>query len=238
MQSSRLRPLRKRDVCVTSGSMAETAAIADTVEVQKKDRVDIVSEFKRGLWTENPVFRQLLGLCPTLAVTNSAINGIAMGLATSFVLISSSALVSLIRKLVPGQVRIATFTVIIATFVTVAEKFLAAFFPDISKALGPYVPLIVVNCIILGRQEAFASKNPFHKSVLDAFVMGCGFIVTLLTLGTVREILGSGSVFGGQILGEWFKPWVVMIMPAGAFLSLGIGLGIINYIVGRKKAKG
>jgi electron transport complex protein RnfE len=104
--------------------------------------------------------------------------------------------------------------------------------------LGVFVPLIVVNCIILGRQEAFASKHPFHKSILDAVVMSCGFIATLVTLGTVREILGSGSVFGGQILGEWFKPWLVMIMPAGAFLSLGIGLGIINYIVGRKKAKG
>jgi len=211
--------------------MAETAV----AEIEK-ERIDVVSEFKRGLWTENPVFRQLLGLCPTLAVTNSAINGLAMGLATSFVLISSSAIVSLIRKLVPNQVRIATFTVIIATFVTVADKFLAGFFPDISKALGPYVPLIVVNCIILGRQEAFASKNPFHKSVLDAFVMGCGFIATLLILGLVREILGSGTMFGIQLVGEWFKPWLVMIMPAGAFLSLGIGLGIINYIVGRKKS--
>ena len=214
--------------------MAEIA-VADTTGALKKDRVDIVAEFKRGVWTENPVFRQLLGLCPTLAVTSTAITGLTMGLATSFVLISSSAIVSLIRKLVPNQVRIATFTVIIATFVTVADKFLAAFFPDLSKVLGVFVPLIVVNCIILGRQEAFASKNPFHKSILDAVVMSCGFIATLLTLGTVREILGSGSIFGLQLLGEWFKPWLVMIMPAGAFLSLGIGLGIINYIVGRKK---
>jgi electron transport complex protein RnfE len=203
--------------------------------VQHKQQLDLVSELRRGMWTENPVFRQLLGLCPTLAVTNSSINGLAMGLATSFVLISSSTIVSLIRKLVPNQVRIATFTVIIATFVTVADQFLAAFFPDISKALGPYVPLIVVNCIILGRQEAFASKNPIHKSILDAIVMGCGFTATLIVLGSVREILGSGSIFGVQLLGEWFKPWVVMILPAGAFLSLGIGLGIINYIVSRKQ---
>lgn len=203
--------------------------------VQHKEQLDLVSELRRGLWTENPVFRQLLGLCPTLAVTNSSINGLAMGLATSFVLISSSTIVSLIRKLVPTQVRIATFTVIIATFVTVADQFMAAFFPDISKALGPYVPLIVVNCIILGRQEAFASKNPIHKSILDAVVMGCGFIATLIVLGSVREILGSGSIFGAQLLGEWFKPWVIMILPAGAFLSLGIGLGIINYIVSRKQ---
>ena len=216
--------------------MADTA-VAETASRQATSRINFLSELQRGLWTENPVFRQLLGLCPTLAVTNSAINGVAMGLATSFVLISSSTFVSLIRKLVPGQVRIATFTVIIATFVTVADRFLAGMFPPISKALGPYVPLIVVNCIILGRQEAFASKNSVGKSVIDAIVMGCGFIATLTTLGIVREILGSGSIFGIQVLGEWFKPWVVMILPAGAFLSLGIGLGIINYIVGRKKGE-
>lgn len=213
------------------------SAVAETAARQATSRINFLSELQRGLWAENPVFRQLLGLCPTLAVTNSAINGVAMGLATSFVLISSSTFVSLIRKLVPGQVRIATFTVIIATFVTVADRFLAAMFPPISAALGPYVPLIVVNCIILGRQEAFASKNPLGKSVIDAVVMGCGFIATLTTLGIVREILGSGSIFGIQILGEWFNPWVVMILPAGAFLSLGIGLGIINSIVARKKGK-
>ena len=178
--------------------MAETA-VAEATIAQEKERIDVISEFKRGLWTENPVFRQLLGLCPTLAVTNSAINGVAMGLATSFVLISSSAFVSLIRKLVPNQVRIATFTVIIATFVTVADQFLAAMFPPISKALGPYVPLIVVNCIILGRQEAFASKNPLKKSVFDAIVMGCGFVATLTALGIIREILGSGSIFGVHV---------------------------------------
>ncbi len=204
-----------------------------TTAAHKQD--SFMSELIRGLWRENPVFRQLLGLCPTLAVTNSAINGLAMGLATSFVLISSSFIVSLIRKQVPSQVRIATFTVIIATFVTVADQFLAATFPPISKALGPYVPLIVVNCIILGRQEAFASKNSIGKSVIDAVVMGLGFVATLVTLGIVREVLGSGSIFGVQILSDWFKPWVVMILPAGAFLSLGIGLGIINSIVGRKK---
>ncbi|PID57407.1 electron transport complex subunit RsxE [candidate division KSB3 bacterium] len=213
--------------------MPDTAAEISTPS--SREQLDVLAEFKRGLWTENPVFRQLLGLCPTLAVTNSAINGLAMGLATTFVLISSSFIVSLIRKLVPNQVRIATFTVIIATFVTVAELFLAALFPPISKALGPYVPLIVVNCIILGRQEAFASKNPPLKSILDALVMGCGFIATLTTLGIVREILGSGMIFGVRILGSWFKPWLIMILPAGAFLSLGIGLGIINHIVGREK---
>ncbi len=216
--------------------MADAAvAVAEGTTTSQQEKIDVIGELKRGLWTENPVFRQLLGLCPTLAVTNSAVNGLAMGLATTFVLLSSSFFVSLIRKLIPNQVRIATFTVIIATFVTVAELFLAAFFPPISKALGPYVPLIVVNCIILGRQEAFASKNAPGKSVIDALVMGCGFIAALTTLGVIRELLGSGTVFGAQVLGAWFKPWVVMILPAGAFLSLGIGLGIINYIVGRKQ---
>ncbi|MDY0092171.1 MAG: electron transport complex subunit RsxE [Candidatus Vecturithrix sp.] len=203
--------------------------------VQQATRIDFLRELKRGVWIENPVFRQILGTCPTLAVTNTVKNSLGIGLATSFVLITSSVIVSLIRKLVPGQVRIATFTVIIAAFVTIADQFLAAMFPAISKNLGPFVPLIVVNCIILGRHEAFASKNPVKASLVDAIVMSCGFITTVLCLGIVRELLGSGSILGIQILGEWFKPWVVMILPAGAFLSLGIGLGIVNHLA-RKKA--
>lgn len=194
-----------------------------------------LSELRRGVWTENPVFRQILGTCPTLAVSNTIVNGVAIGLATSFVLICSSAIVSLIRKLVPNQVRIAAFTVIIATFVTVADQFLKATFPPISAQLGPFVPLIVVNCIILGRCEAFASKNPLIPSLIDAVVMGLGFTATVCTLGFVRELLGSGTFFGIRVLGDWYNPWVVMILPAGAFLSLGIGLGIINYIVSKKQ---
>ena len=194
-----------------------------------------LSELRRGVWTENPVFRQILGTCPTLAVSNTIVNGVAIGLATSFVLICSSAIVSLIRKLVPNQVRIAVFTVIIATFVTVADQFLKATFPPISAQLGPFVPLIVVNCIILGRCEAFASKNPLIPSLIDAVVMGLGFTATVCTLGFVRELLGSGTFFGIRVLGDWYNPWVVMILPAGAFLSLGIGLGIINYIVSKKQ---
>ena len=181
------------------------------------------------------MFRQILGTCPTLAVSNTIVNGVAIGLATSFVLICSSAIVSLIRKLVPNQVRIAAFTVIIATFVTVADQFLKATFPPISAQLGPFVPLIVVNCIILGRCEAFASKNPLIPSLIDAVVMGLGFTATVCTLGFVRELLGSGTFFGIRVLGDWYNPWVVMILPAGAFLSLGIGLGIINYIVSKKQ---
>ena len=200
-----------------------------------KKKVTLFYEVLKGLWDENPVMRQLLGLCPTLAVTNSAVNGLAMGLATTFVLLSSSTIVSIIRKIIPHQVRIASYIVIIATFVTVADRFLAAFFPDLSKALGPYVPLIVVNCLILGRQEAFASKNNLGRSVLDAIGMGIGFILTLVVLGSIREILGSGSIFGVTLLGDWFTPWMVMILPPGAFLTLGLLIGVANWINVRRE---
>ncbi len=192
------------------------------------------ADFVKGLWSENPVIRQILGMCPTLAVTNSAINGFAMGLATTFVVISSSTLVSIIRSLVPRQVRIATYIVIIASFVTIADLFLAAKFPAISKALGPYVPLIVVNCIILGRSEAFASKHPVHRSFIDALGMGIGFTWALVLLGSIREILGFGSIFGLKILGDWFTPWIIMILPGGAFITLGLMIGIINQLGNRK----
>jgi electron transport complex protein RnfE len=191
-------------------------------------------EVVKGLWKENPILIQLLGLCPTLAVTNSAINGMAMGLATTFVLLSSSIIISLLRKVIPHQVRIAGFIVIIATFVTVADRFLAAFFPLISKELGPYVPLIVVNCIILGRAEAFAAKNGIGRSILDAVGMGLGFISVLILLGAFREILGSASVFGLTVLGDWFEPWMVMILPPGAFLGLGLFIGFANWYNARR----
>ena len=193
-----------------------------------------LQEFIKGLWRENPVLASLLGLCPVLAVTNSAVNGMAMGLATTFVLLSSSIIISLVRKIIPHQVRIASFIVIIATFVTVADRFLAAYFPLISKALGPYVPLIVVNCIILGRQEAFSSKNSIIRSILDSTGMGVGFISVLIILGGFREILGSGTFFGLTVLGEWFDPWMVMILPPGAFLGLGIFIAIANWINARR----
>lgn len=183
-------------------------------------------EYTKGLWNENPVFRQLLGMCPTLAVTGWVINGLAMGLATTFVLICSSLVVSSIKKFVPNQVRIASYIVIIATFVTVADRVLAAFFPPVSKSLGPYVPLIVVNCIILGRQEAFSSKNSVGRSFIDALGMSSGFILALLVLSSIRELLGAGTFLGYQVMGHWFKPWIIMILPAGAFLTLGLLLGI------------
>lgn len=184
------------------------------------------AEYLKGLWDENPVFRQLLGMCPTLAVTNTVINGIAMGLATAFVLIFSSVAVSSIKKIIPSPVRIASYIVIIASFVTVADLFLQAFFYPISKALGPYVPLIVVNCIILGRQEAFSSRNSVGRSLVDALGMSTGFVLALLLLSSVREILGTGTFLGLQVLGPWFKPWIIMLLPAGAFIALGILLGL------------
>jgi len=199
-----------------------------------KTPIPLSKEFLKGLWDDNPVLRMLLGLCPTLAVTNSAINGLAMGLATTFVLISSSIIISLLRKVIPHQVRIAGYIVIIATFVTVADKFLAAYLPEISKALGPYVPLIVVNCLILGRQEAFSSKNGVGRSIIDALGMGLGFIFVLVVLGSIREILGSATLFNIQVLGEWFNPWMIMILPPGAFLTLGLLIGLGNWLNERK----
>ena len=184
------------------------------------------AEYLKGLWDENPVFRQLLGMCPTLAVTNAVINGIAMGLATSFVLILSSVVVASIKRLIPDQVRIASYIVVIATFVTVADRVMAAFFPPISKALGPYVPLIVVNCIILGRQEAFSSRNSVGRALIDARGMSTGFVLALLVLSSIREVLGAGTFLGYQVMGPWFTPWIIMILPAGAFITLGVLLGI------------
>jgi electron transport complex protein RnfE len=197
----------------------------------------IGQEFTKGLWDENPIFRQLLGLCPTLAVTGWVINGLAMGLATTFVLIFSSLVISSIKKLIPSQVRIATFIVVIASFVTIADLFLKAFFYPISEALGPYVPLIVVNCIILGRQEAFSSKNSVGRSFIDALGMSSGFILALLVLSSIREILGAGTFFGYQVMGPWFKPWIIMILPPGAFLALGILLGMALHIESKTKSR-
>jgi len=199
-----------------------------------KDKISLTHEFLKGFWNENPVLIFLLGLCPTLAVTNSAINGLVMGLATTFVVICSSIIISLLRRAIPHQVRIASFIVIIATFVTIVDRFLAAFYPVISKALGPYVPLIVVNCLILGRQEVFASKNNPGRSFLDALGMGLGFLSVLFVLGSIREILGSGSLLTYQILGDWFHPWIVMILPPGAFLTLGLLIGLSNWIKNRR----
>ena len=175
----------------------------------------------RGIWRENPVLVTLLGLCPTLAVTNTVANSVTMGLATAFVLVGSSFLVASLKRFIPNEVRIASYILIIATFVTIADLALEALVPDIHKALGAFIALIVVNCIILGRQEAFAAKNPVGRSVLDAIGMGAGFTVTLLVMGAIREVLGNGTLLGVSVLGPRYEPWVVMVLPPGGFLTLG-----------------
>jgi electron transport complex protein RnfE len=180
------------------------------------------AEFVKGVWRENPVFVQVLGMCPMLAVTNSAVNALAMGAATFAVLVGSSALISMLRRLIPKQVRISTYIVVIATFVTMADFTLQALVPDVHKELGAFISLIVVNCLILGRQEAFASRNPIGLAVLDALGMGLGFAFALLCLGSAREVLGSGSLFGISLFGPNFEPWVIMILPPGGFLMLGL----------------
>jgi len=200
-----------------------------------KKQVSIAQEYLKGLWEQNPVFKQVLGMCPTLAVTVSAINGIAMALATTFVLVSASIIISSIRKLIPTQVRIAAYIVIIATFVTIVDLVMKAQFPELSKALGPYIPLIVVNCIILGRQEAFSSKNTVIRSIVDALGMGTGFLIALFVLGSLRELFGSGTILGVQIMPGFYEPWLVMILPAGAFLTLGLLFGAANSYLQKKE---
>ena len=195
-------------------------------------------EFIKGIWRENPVFVQVLGMCPVLAVTNSAVNAIVMGLATLFVLLMSNILVSMLRNFIPKQVRIATYILIIATFVTVADYVIQAVSLDVHKALGAFIALIVVNCLILGRAEAFASKNTIGKSILDALGMGVGFTFALLCLGVIREILGSGTLFGFPFFPDSFQEWIIMVLPGGGFFTLAIWLLIFNAIKLRKTKKG
>ena len=198
---------------------------------------DSYDELIKGLWKENPVFIQLLGLCPALAVTNSAINALAMGAATTFVLCGSSLLVSSVRNWIPKQVRITTFIIVIVTFVTVADLTLMALLPDIHKELGAFIALIVVNCLILGRQEAFASRSTPGRALADAAGMSIGFTVALFMLGGIREILGNGSLFGVSLFGESFEPWVVMILPPGGFLTLGLLLALFAHMQRRRLTK-
>lgn len=192
-------------------------------------------DLARGIWRENPVLVQLLGLCPALAVTNTVANSLAMGLATFFVLVGSSLLVSTLKNIIPHEVRISAYILIIATFVTVADMVLAAVVPDIHKALGAFIALIVVNCMILGRQEAFASKRPVGRAVLDAVGTGTGFIIALLLMGGIREILGYGSFLGFPILGDSYEPWIIMILPPGGFFTLGFILLVFGWRTGRRE---
>jgi Na+-translocating ferredoxin:NAD+ oxidoreductase subunit E len=191
--------------------------------------------FIKGLYRENPVFVMLLGMCPVLAVSNTVVNALSMGLAASFVLVMSCLLVSLLRKFVPKQVRIATFIVIIATFVTMVDYLIQAISLDVYKALGAFIPLIVVNCIILGRAEAYASKNPPMRSVIDAAGMGAGFTFALVCLGAVRELFGFGTLLGVKVTPGAFEPWSVMILPPGGFFTLGCWLLFFNWLKERKK---
>ncbi|HXU92662.1 MAG TPA: electron transport complex subunit E [Gallionella sp.] len=193
--------------------------------------------FMEGVWRQNPVFVMVLGMCPTLAVTVSAENAMSMGAATTFVLVSSCLLVSLIRNLVPKEVRIATYIVIIATFVTLVDYLIQAVSLKLYEALGAFIQLIVVNCIILGRAEAHASKNPPLKSVVNALGMGIGFTIGLLALGATREILGAGKLFGMSLFGEHFQPWVVMVLPPGGFFVLGGWLLLFSLLRSRKEAR-
>jgi len=189
-----------------------------------------MKNLKNGLIKENPIFFQLLGMCPTLAVTTSAINGMGMGLATTAVLILSNTLISLLRKFIPSKIRIPVFVVLIAFFVTVVGMVMEGYVPALYKALGLFIPLIVVNCLILARAEAYASKNNVVSSIFDGIGMGLGFTWALTLLGAVRELLGAGSVFGFNLLGAAYKPALIMILPPGAFLALGLLLAANNVI--------
>ncbi|MHC5212427.1 MAG: electron transport complex subunit RsxE [Planctomycetota bacterium] len=195
-------------------------------------------EFLKGLWRENPVFVHVLGMCPVLAVTNTAKNALAMGLATLFVLTMSNTVVSLLRRVIPRQVRIASYILVIATFVTVVDYALQAIDLELHKGLGAFISLIVVNCLILGRAEAFASKNGPGRAVLDALGMGVGFTFALSCLGCVREILGKGSLFGVSLFHDGFQDWVVMILPAGGFFTLAGWLLVFNAWGRRAAAEG
>ncbi len=197
--------------------------------------MNLAAEFTKGLWKENAVFKLMLGLCPLLAVTTSAENGLGMGLATTFVLLCSNIVVSLLRKLIPAKVRIPAFIVIIASFVTVVQLVMEAFLYDLHKALGIFIPLIVVNCLILGRAEAFASKNPLRAAVVDGLGMGIGFTLALFVLGAVREVFGSGSLLGFTLFGSGYQPFLLMILPPGAFITLGFLLAGMNRIETARK---
>lgn len=190
----------------------------------------LMIDLMRGIWKENPVVVQMLGMCPTMAVTNNVANAFAMGVATLFVLLGSEFFVSLLKKWFPNEVRIASYILIIATFVTLAELLLQALVPDIHKALGPFIALIVANCLLLGRQEAFAAKESVGRSVLDAIGMGAGFTLSLTMLGSIREVLGNGSWLGFRVLPASYEPWTFMVLPPGGFFTLGLLLLGITYV--------
>ncbi len=190
----------------------------------------------RGLWSDNPVFTLLLGLCPTLAVTTTALDGLGMGACTTFVLVSSNIVISALRNVIPSRMRLPCFIVVIASFVTIVDLVVQGYFFSLSKSLGLFIPLIVVNCVILGRAEAFASKNGIGRSIIDGLGMGIGFTLALTVMAIIREILGNGSVFGVSLFGDSFAPVIVMILPPGAFLTMGYLIALKTMIDRRRTA--
>jgi len=191
----------------------------------------------RGLWHENPVLVQTLGLCSALAVTNAVANSLAMGLATTFVLVASSIIVSTMRKIIPYEIRITTYILIIATFLAIADLVLEALVPDVHKAMGPYIALIITNCIVLGRQEAFASRQPVGLSIMDALGNGIGFTIALLLMGIPREVLGNGTFLDMRVMPATFEPWIVMVLPPGGFFMIGVLLLFVNWHDLRRTAR-
>ena len=203
---------------------------------EKSNKPTMRGVFINGVLNENPTFRLVLGTCPTLAVTTSAINGIGMDLAATFVLVCSNIVVSCVRKLIPDKARIPSFIVIIATFVTIVQMVMQAFLPSLYDALGLFIPLIVVNCIILARAEAFASKNGPLISAVDGLGMGLGFTCSITLIGIIRELIGNGTVFGISLLGASYQPMLLLVLAPGGFITYGLVLGIINAITARRQA--
>lgn len=222
----------------------EITEVQPAVGVPWLNLKDAAGDFIRGLWEEIPLFRLVLGTCPTLAVTTSATNGVGMGIATTFVLVMSNILISILRKVIPDMIRIPAFIIVIASFVTITDLMMAAFTPELHHALGIFIPLIVVNCIVLARAEAFASKNTIIRSTADGLGMGIGFTIVLIILGSLREILGNGTLFDIPTLtgimdsfGYEYQPMIVMVLPPGAFIGLGLLVAIANKIEEKRKGK-
>jgi len=204
------------------------------VALSRRPEPPLFGDFMRGIWKENPILVQMLGMCPTMAITNNVINSVAMGVATTFVLLGSEFVVSLFRRRFPNEVRIASYILIIATFVTLADLILEALTPDVHKALGAFIALIVGNCLLLGRQEAFAAKQPVPRAVLDAIGTGLGFTLGLTIMGAIREVLGSGTFLGLPVMPASFEPWVIMVLPPGGFLTLGLVLLTLSSVRGMR----
>ena len=195
----------------------------------------ILEQFKDGIITNNPTFVQLLGTCPALATTTSASNALGMGVSVILVLMCSNMFISLLRKFIPNQIRIASYIVIISGFVSALELLIKAYLPSLSNSLGLFIPLIVVNCIILARAEAFASKNKVLPSIVDGLAMGAGFTFALVVLGSIREIIGAGTIFGISVFGDWFEPAVLFILPPGAFITLGFVIAFVQKLQRRRE---